>query len=247
MINDPVIFHLHHMKETEDIIFWTSLAEKTGGPILELGCGTGRLLVPLIEDGHRVIGLDIKYPALAYLRDSLNETMRDHIQVFQSSMEQFQLDINFSLVFLACNTLSTLKGESRVAAYKVVYKHLHPLGIFAASFPNPAHLESLPTKGDAEIEETLVHPATGNPIQVFSSWERSKATMIFRWHYDQLLPDGRVSRDTVETEHHLVSLDQYVAELKAERLNPIQILGDYNHSDYDLFSPYVIVIARKEA
>jgi SAM-dependent methyltransferase len=246
MINDPVLFHLHHMNETEDIEFWSSLAESAGGSILELGCGTGRILVPLIEEGYQVIGLDINFSALAYLKETLEESMIDHIQVFQSSMDQFHLDASFSLIFLACNTLSTLLSETRTTTYKKIFKHLHPMGVFATSFPNPVQLSDLPKMGDMEIEDTLLHPTTGNPIQVVSGWERSKTSIIFRWHYDQLYPDGEVLRTTVETEHYLTSLEEYIAEMKAEGLNPFQILGDYSYSDYELSSPYVIIMARKE-
>jgi SAM-dependent methyltransferase len=247
VFNDPIIFHLHHSKETRDVNFWSSLAEQVGGPILELGSGTGRLLKPLVDGGHSVIGLDINFPALAYSKKFVDNALLSRIQVFQSSMDQFHLNERFSLIFLACNTLSTLSSRTRINAYKSIHAHLRPGGIFAASLPNPAYLIDIPGEGDQEIEETLLHPTTGIPIQVISSWERSNTSVIFRWHYDQLFADGRVVRDTVETEHKLTSLDEYIAELKAENLNPIQILGDYDHSDYDVNSPFAIILARKEA
>ncbi len=247
MINDPVLFHLHHMKETEDIEFWSSLAESAGGSILELGCGTGRILAPLIKRGFQVIGLDISHPALAYLKETSGESMHDQIQVFQSSMDQFHLDASFSLIFLACNTLSTLSRETRTTTYKEIYRHLRPKGVFAASIPNPAYLSDLPAMGEMEIEDTLLHPTTGNPIQVVSGWELSKNSVIFRWYYDHLYPDGGVLRSTVETEHYLTSIDEYIAEMKAGGLNPFQISGDYSYSEYELSSPYAIIMARKEA
>lgn len=247
MINDPALFHLHHMKETEDIEFWLKMAKIAGGSILELGCGTGRILLPLIEGGYQVIGLDINFPALAYLKENLNESMHDCVHIFLSSMDQFHLHENFSLIFLACNTFSTLSSETRTATIQKIYKHLSPVGIFAASFPNPAHLSDLPATGDMEVEDTLLHPESGNPIQVISGWERSNNSIIFRWHYDRLYPDGEVQRATIETEHYLTSLDEYIAELKAEGLNPFQIMGDYSYSEYKLSSPYAIIMARKEA
>jgi hypothetical protein len=97
-----------------------------------------------------------------------------------------------------------------------------------------------------EFEEMLWHPTTGNPIQVTSGWEKTKTSIIFRWHYDHLFPDGHVERNVVRTEHNLAGLDQHIAELKLEKFNPIQILGDYAYSEYELSSPYVIIIARRE-
>ena len=246
MFSDPVLYHLHHLQATEDVNFWSNLADQYGGPILELGCGTGRLLLPLTERGHQVIGLDLNFPALAYLRNSLDDEFLDRIRIFQSGMDSFHLNENFSMIFLACNTLSTLDMETRKIAFKRIVDHLGPGGVFAASIPNPDYLIALPTQGDLEIEDTLTHPATGNPIQVISSWERTTTNVIFRWHYDQLFPDGRVVRDTVETRHHLTTLDEYIAELRSEKLKLIQVFGNYDHSDYGLESPYSILITEKE-
>lgn len=247
MFSDPVLYHLHHLHETEDVKFWLNLAYQFGGPILELGCGTGRLLSHLTERGHQVIGLDLNYPALAFLRNSVDDELLDRIRIFQSGMDSFHLNENFSMIFLACNTLSTLSMETRKLTYKRIVSHLGPGGVFAASIPNPAYLNELPTQGDLELEDTLTHPATGNPIQVISGWERTNNSVIFRWYYDQLFPDGRVVRDKVETRHHLTSLDEYIAELRLEKLNLIQVFGNYDHSDYGKESPYSILITKKES
>jgi len=245
MFSDPVLYHLHHLHETEDVKFWLNLVAQFGGPILELGCGTGRLLSPLAERGHQVIGLDLNYPALAYLRNSVDSELLDRIRIFQSGMDNFHLHQSFSMIFLACNTLSTLDYETRKSAYKRIVDHLGPGGVFVASIPNPAYLIELPTQGDLEIEDTLTHPVSGNPIQVISGWERTATNVIFRWYYDQLFPDGRVVRDTVETRHHLTSLDEYIAELQSENLKLIHKLGNYDHSDYGIETPYSILITEK--
>ena len=247
MLEDPELFHLHHLKETEDIKFWSSLADKEGGPILELGCGTGRILIPLVESGHDVTGLDLNFPALVYLKKSVNSGLIDRVKVFQSGMDQYHLERCFSLIFLGCNTLSTLSGPMRRRTYKSIYTHLVQGGVFAASFPNPAYLMDLPQQGEIEIEDTFTHPGSGNPIQIFSGWERTGFEVIFRWHYDQLLPEGQVLRNSVETKHMLTSLDEFIAEMKTEKLIPFQVLGDYLYSDYERDSPYAIILARKEA
>ncbi|MCJ7534145.1 MAG: class I SAM-dependent methyltransferase [Anaerolineales bacterium] len=245
MIIDPVLFHLHHLNETEDIPFWSRLAKELGGPNLELGCGTGRLIMPLTKAGHLVVGLDINFQALTFLKNTMNSSILNRILVFQSDLEEFHLGIKFSLIFLACNTLSTLPKNTRRKAYQRIFEHLRYGGIFAASFPNPAYLESLPVEGEIEIEDTLIHPSSGNPIQISSGWERLISSVVFRWHYDQLHPDGQVMRETVETEHSLNSVDEYLAELTAEKLIPIQMFGDYRRSEFQQDSPYAIILARK--
>lgn len=247
MFNDPALYHLQHKHESEDIDFWISLADRYGEPILELGCGTGRILLPLAEAGYAITGLDINFQALIFLKTSLSKILRDRIPIFQSNMAQFHLSTDFSMIFLACNTLSTLPSETRLATLNMVANHLNTSGIFATSFPNPAYLVDLPEYAEMEIEETLVHPTTGNPVQVMSGWERTKYKVIFRWYYDHLFPDGHVVREKNEIQHYLISIDEYIAEMKAEKLNPIQVLGDFSYSDYEVSSPYLIIVARKES
>ena len=105
----------------------------------------------------------------------------------------------------------------------------------------------LPPQGEMEIEDTLTHPGSGNPVQVINGWERIGLEVIFRWHYDQLLPDGQVLRNSVETKHQLTCVDEYISEMKMEKFTTFQVLGDYLYSDYEQSSPYAIILARKEA
>ena len=65
---DAALYHLHHLGYTEDLNFWLAEAERAGGPILELGCGTGRIMLPLLEKGTRIYGLDNDPHMLDYLK-----------------------------------------------------------------------------------------------------------------------------------------------------------------------------------
>lgn len=57
-----------------DLRFWQALARRVDGPVLELGCGTGRLLVPLARGGARVVGIDRSAPMLAFARHRLRRS-----------------------------------------------------------------------------------------------------------------------------------------------------------------------------
>jgi SAM-dependent methyltransferase len=247
MFQDPILFQLHHGGETGDLEFWCQLAEEFEGPVLELGCGTGRLMKPLARAGRTIVGLDLSLPALTYLKNSLAGSSIESCNVFQSRIDQFHLSRKFSLIFLACNTLSTLPRISRKNTYLKVFDHLDSDGVFAASFPNPSYMRSLPAEGDSEVEETLIHPLNGNPIQVSSEWHRKSKSIIFDWHYDLLLPDGQVIRQTVSTEHSLAGVEDYLVELYAAGLEPFHIFGDYQRSELDKSSPFVILLAKKAA
>ena len=245
MMINPVYYHIHHKDEIEDLAFWLEHSGEMGSPILELGCGTGRLIAPLTQAGHDVIGLDISFEALSYLRSQLPDQLLEHIKIFQADIENFHLVRKFSLIFMACNTLSSLPRTTRQKAYSNIHDHLLENGILAVSVPNPAYLASLPREGETEIETSFTHPQTGNPIQMSSGWKRYDRYVAFHWHYDQLLPDGRVERETLEINQSLRSMDGYQEELHAANLLPVKVYGDFEKSEYQNDSPYLIILASK--
>lgn len=242
---DPTLYHLHHSEGEEDVSFWLQLAKDVDGPVLELGCGTGRLLLPLLKLGIDVCGLDNNFEMLSYFKLHLSPQLHHQLKIFQADLGKFHLDHEFSFIFLACNTLSTLREETRRGGYSQIYAHLNDKGIFAASIPNPVHLASLPAVGEPEIEATFTHPATGDPIQVSSEWRKLDQFVDFFWHYDQLLGDGKIERQTVQSRHYLISPREYQAELRRANLDPINLYGDFGKANYHLDSPYLIMVTRK--
>ena len=213
---------------------------------MELGCGTGRILLPLLKEGHEVFGLDISFQALGYLINTVS-VPETNLRVFQADIGQFRIAREFSLVILACNTLSTFQKVMRRKVYSTVIAHLSNDGVFAASMPNPQHLAGLSEVGEPEIEGSFIHPITANPVQVSSGWRRNDSSIVIEWHYDHLLPDGQVERETVEITHFQTQLEDYLAELRAANLLPVEVLGDFDGSIYQEDSPYLILVAGKRS
>ena len=78
----PELYDLEHAGFTEDIDLYLRLAEVVGDPILELGCGTGRVLAPLAAAGNRITGVDRSRPMLDRARSALQvrDTAGDLLQ-----------------------------------------------------------------------------------------------------------------------------------------------------------------------
>lgn len=242
-LNYPVLYHAHHSRHMEDLPFWLSLAARQGGPILELGCGTGRVLVALAQAGYPVFGLDRHAGMLAVLREQLPVGTKAH--VFQADLARFCLGLQFPLILVPCNTWSTLSGDQRQAALSSVSRHLLPGGLFSASIPNPALLRRQPRHVEAEVEDEFHHPVSGNPVQVSTGWVRDGRSFHLEWYYDHLLPDGRVERLSVKVDHDLAPLEVHRAEFVAAGLDPGEEYGDYDRSPYRPDSPSLILFARK--
>jgi SAM-dependent methyltransferase len=241
----PLYYHEHHQGYTDDLSFWSELAQRHGSPILELGCGTGRVLIPLAEIGHQCFGLDHNLEMLEFVHQQTPSRNSKNINTIQADLTSFELDIKFPLIILPCNTLSTLDEISRRSMLNCVNKHLSKGGIFTASTPNPAVLSKLDSSDQSEIEMIFSHPKSGNPVQVSYRIVRKPDRVTFCWYYDHLLPDGVVDRLTVSTSHHLFSTSQVINEFLNSGYSLEKPYGDFNLSPLTKNSPNLIIVAEK--
>jgi SAM-dependent methyltransferase len=241
------LYHAHHSRHIEDLPFWLDLAGRQGGPILELGCGAGRVLLALAKAGSIAFGLDRDAAMLALLQQHAGPWLVSRCPVFLADMSAFHLAQQFPLILLPCNTLSALPSTIRSAMLRLVRSHLSPGGLFAASMPNPALLARLPRRAEPEVEEIFPHPVDGEPVQVSSTWQRDGQHFIASWHYDHLLPDGRVERFDIQVSHDLQSVDHYIGELNQAGLRLESSFGDFDGSIFTKESPNLILLARPGA
>ena len=239
----PQLYHAHHSMHTEDLAFWLDLAATRPGPILELGCGTGRVFIPLARSGHTIVGLDNDPGMLALLETNLPPALCQNALVIQSDFTHFHLGCSFGLIFLACNTYSTLSPDGRRSTLDCVQTHLQPGGVFAVSLPNPHWLRSLPARSPVELEEIFSHPLDGEPVQVSSAWRRTRREFILDWYYDHLKPDGTVDRFTVQLKHDLMPVEDYLEEIRSVGFSDVQAFGGFDRSNLTADSSELIILA----
>lgn len=240
----PDLYHAHHNLHAEDIPFWLELADECRGPILELGCGTGRVLLPLASTGRQVVGIDLSLPMLQFTRNLIND-ISPHPWLVAADMRRFKLGLHFSLILLPCNTYSTLDQPERLACLERVHRHLDPGACFAFSIPNPDYLIGLPACSKPELEDEFVHPSSGNPVQASSAWQRTRHLFIVTWIYDILSPDGRVERLTETVAHQLVPADAYLDECRSVGFKVARVYGDFDRTEYQAGSPSMICVCSK--
>lgn len=240
----PLLYHTHHSLHPEDLPFWSDLAAQAHGPILELGCGTGRVLLHLAQEGHTVYGLDHDFAMLSFLHRRIPTGLAGRVHILQADFAHLNIRQRFALAIMPCNTYSTLSQEIRQALLSALRQFLLPDGCFAFSMPNPAMLRRLPRRSEAQVEEIFTHPTSGEPVQVSSAWQRSRQFFTVTWHYDHLLPDGAVQRLSAAIQHNLIPVQIYLDELHAAGLQPVTIYGDYALSPFAETSANAIVITR---
>jgi hypothetical protein len=119
-----------------------------------------------------------------------------------------------------------------------------PQGVLAMDLPSPA--EVIPNADiDGEPLDTFQEPESGNPIQV-SALQRllpGGKAMAVTWHYDELLPDGMVSRHRFETTFHLRTPETVRRRLAESGYADVCLYGNYEFGAFDTSSKRMIVIA----
>lgn len=125
----------------EDVEFYKRLAERTGGPILECMCGTGRVLLPLAQAGYEITGFDKSYAMLDHLTakiDLLDEELQENIRIGHGDICNFQCNKKYRLIIVPFNSfLHLLETEEQEAALRNIAANLRADGQFVISVFNP--------------------------------------------------------------------------------------------------------------
>lgn len=136
---------------TLDVDFYLDYARQCRSPILELACGTGRLILPLAKAGFVVYGLDISANMLQICQQALERQGLDQkVKLSLADMADFDLlRKDFSLVLIALRSfMHLLTREAQLTCLQGVYRHLRPSGTFILSViaPDSDRLAQQPTE-----------------------------------------------------------------------------------------------------
>ncbi|MEN8150207.1 MAG: class I SAM-dependent methyltransferase [Planctomycetota bacterium] len=142
---------------------YAALARETGGRVLELGCGTGRLLLPLAREGLEVTGLDDAPDMLERCRAKLageDDEVRERVHLVKAGLTDFELEGDFGLIFIACNTANhLLTPEAAVACFRRAGSHLAPGGMLVVDNSVPDFAAMAEADGEEEVAD-YVNPVT---------------------------------------------------------------------------------------
>lgn len=125
----------------DDIQFYSSMAAASRGPVLEIGCGTGRVTVPMLEAGAAVTGLDLCPDMLEIAKrkvSALPSSIRNRAKFVQGDMTDFSIDGRFDLIVTPFRPFQHLTTpERQLACLGRVRSHLAPGGTFVLDIFDP--------------------------------------------------------------------------------------------------------------
>lgn len=231
-----------------DLSAYVRLAERFGGPVLDVGCGTGRVAFHLAGCGLDVTGLDLS-PAMldrARQRVSHHPALSARLTWIEADVTRLALDGRYHLAVFAYNGfMHLLEPHAQIAALQNIARHLTPGGGLALDLSNPIEMFRADDTAALTVERIFADLQTGQTImqQSVASLDRARQTLSVTWVYDRLAPDGLVHRDLVPLQLRYTFAAEMRLLLAQAGFDQVQLYGDYDFNDYEEASPRLFVVA----
>jgi SAM-dependent methyltransferase len=221
-----------------DLRLWDEHAAAADGPVLELGCGTGRVALHLARRGHAVIGVDIDPELIATLAERASELP---LQAVVADARELRLDEEVGLVLAPMQMLQLLAGlEDRIACLRRVAAQLLPGGLLAAAI-----VERVPEPEGAPPPLPDVREVDG---WVYSSLPLAVAPgrgeIVIRRLRQTVSPGGELEEEPNEVRIHTLSAEQLEEEATAVGLTAV---GRQRIPPTDLHVGSTVVVLEKGA
>ncbi|WP_431953305.1 class I SAM-dependent methyltransferase [Nocardia lijiangensis] len=234
-----------------DADFFTAIAKEHGGPILELGCGTGRITLQIAQTGIDIDGLDLAVERLR-LAEMANRELPAEIRArfHHADMRSFTLDRTFRMAMFPYRVLQELTTTTdKIACLEQVRAHLHQGGLVLIDNYSPSipHLATAPSRCTTTTEKLGPAGETIRYTQHVIARDYSNQTQQLQVVYDISYPDG-------SAEHLVIPYTtSYMFRFELEHLlarcgfTVMQVWGGFDFEPFDDDSPgELIVLARRD-
>jgi SAM-dependent methyltransferase len=238
-----------------DVAFYVQAAVESGGPVLEIGCGTGRVLIPVARAGIRITGLDSSDSMLAHCRLKLQsepEAVRSQVELCRADMRTFDLQSTFNFVAMPFRPFQHLiTVADQCACLSTVHKHLSNKGRLLVDLFNPS-LNAL-VANDIEQEHTpepqFTIPDGRKVVRTTRIVRRDLANQVndVEMIYYVTHPDGRSERIV-----HGFQM-RYLFRFEAEHLlyrcgfRLLEVYSDYDKSPFGSKYPGELILLAERA
>lgn len=238
-----------------DLPFYLDLAEQDGGPVLEIACGTGRVLLPIARKGIEICGVDNSLPMLEVLHRNLAREPQEvcqRITVHEGDMRTFRLNRKFPLVLIPFRPMQHMfTVEDQVAALRTAAAHLADSGTLAFDVFYPK-FEMIWARVGEEVPEMEWTPSS-DPTKLVRRFFRKDAidkinqifsfTFVFRTYQsgDLILEETEAFRLCYYTYPHLRAL------FRLAGLEPVAEYGSFAKTPMDNTAEQMIFLLRRSS
>ncbi|MFZ2488186.1 MAG: class I SAM-dependent methyltransferase [Anaerolineae bacterium] len=235
----------------DDVALYLGFAEHMGGPLLELGCGTGRLLLPLARAGFEITGVDMSPRMLDVARAKVEAArLMEQVTLVEGDMRRLTLEGQYQLAFIAINSfmhLTTLADQ--LSALRSWRKLLAPGGLLVIDVDNPDPRHLLEADGRIDLTSQWFDPETGATVlkQMSRTLDAARQLQNVLFIYDEIFPDGQARRTLAPFQARY--LYRYEGELLLDKagFTPENVYGSYDLDPYSSESERMIFVARRRS
>src|SRR6266699_4343676 len=240
-------YDIEHRHFDEDLSLYSNFAAVCGSPLLELACGSGRLLVPLAREGYELTGVDSSKSMLNLARHALERAgVAEQCTLAQENMSTVRLGQKFRLAFIALGSFGHMctRQEQR-QTLAVVHDHLIPGGRFILDISN-ADVRYMEQLSGQMLHQGTWKRADGALLSHFVSPASSRTKhMLELTHFYEEHQQGEAIRRTVTTTHlYLFERNEVELLLEEAGFGITDVYGDYELSPFENERPRMIFIAQ---
>jgi SAM-dependent methyltransferase len=234
---------------TSDLLMVQQFAARCGSPILELACGTGRVLLPLAREGYQVTGIDVSPAMLEVARHKVEEEdLADRVTLVEQDMRDLDLPGRFEVAFVAVNSfMHLLNTGDQLAALARIRDHLNPGGLLLLDLFHPDLSRLLDFRGQVALDRVSVEPATGHRLMRFSTQtvDLAQQTIHVTYMLDQVDSEGRIQRTLFPFSIRYLFRYELELLLRHAGFEIEAIYGSYDLDDFCSESEKMIAVARR--
>ena len=247
------LYDLDLADDAADLDLLHALAARADGPVLELAVGTGRLAVPLAEDGHEVTGVDVDPAMLARARDraaAAGPAVARRVRLVEEDARSVRLPDagDYRLAFIPLNSIFLMGSRTdQAATIRTLAAHLAPGGIAMIDAWLPDADDLARYDGRLVLEWVREDAATGRLVTKSGSavYEAATSSVVLTTIFEEGRPGEPVVRWVRVDRLRLVSPDELVAAAEAAGLIVETLAGDYELDDMGPDAERVVLVARR--
>ncbi len=232
-----------------DIEFYHGLCQASGGPVLEIGVGTGRIALPLAQEGMEIVGIDLFAPMLKVAQQNALAVapLSGSLKLIQADMRSFDLKRQFTVVTIPARTLLLATSEEeQIQTLCCASQHLAPDGTMAFNlfYPDPQMLADDP--GEEFLLEVVEKPDGGRFVLTAKNhFDTANQLNHGVQIAEELDPKGDVlRRQELDVVVRYLYPDQVISICNRVGLEVTEIWGDFEGAVLNEESDEIVVLAR---
>lgn len=244
------IYDWLHASVVADVPWLLTQAAHTGGPILELGCGTGRLLLPLAGAGWMVVGVDRSAEMLALARARLArepERVQQRVSLFEMDMLSLALPpATYALAVLGYNTVMHVPPARLPDLLHRLARALRAGGRLIIDTVNPLWLAEVEDSAEFEPEDPLYDSVRDRTLNVASRIQSDpdQQRLTIEWRYELSQPGQPLRRFDVRETYHYLLPHAWHLTLSEAGFRILGLYGDYGHAPLSEETPRLLIVAE---